>query len=439
MATAPIFAAAVAVSLAFSAATAPNGGRPGDVEPTVTPSEAAAGWVSLFDGRSTDGWRGYKRPGFPEKGWVVEDGALKVIAGGGGGDIITAEQYGDFELQLEWKATPKANSGIMYRVAEKHDYPWMTGPEFQVLDDIGHGLSPTHPHSAGAMYDLCTPAEGKVLRPAGEWNHARIMIKDGVARHWINGKKVVECRIDDAAWAERIAGSKFKGYEGFGVQPRGHIALQDHGDTVWYRNIKIRDLDAPMPGEVTLFNGENTSGWTAISPEASSNHRDPAATWKVVDGVLVCSGAPAGYLRTNEDYTNYVLRLQWRFNPVTKQAGNSGVLLRMIGEDKVWPKSVEAQLQSGNAGDFWNIDNFRMTTDPARTSGRNTKKLLMAENPVGEWNDYEIIVDGGEVTLWVNGELVNRATDVEEVAGKICLQAEGAEIHFRDIRLAEIK
>jgi hypothetical protein len=145
-----------------------------------------------------------------------------------------------------------------------------------------------------------------------------------------------------------------------------------------------------------------------------------------------------GYIRTHADYTNFVLRLQWRFDPVTKQAGNSGVLVRMVGEDRVWPRSVEAQLMSGQAGDFWNIGQFVMSVAPDRTSGRNTKATHTNEHPIGAWNDYEIIVDGSRVTLLVNGEILNEAWDVEEVAGKICLQSEGAPIHFRHVRLAEI-
>jgi len=132
-----------------------------------------------------------------------------------------------------------------------------------------------------------------------------------------------------------------------------------------------------------------------------------------------------------------VLRLQWKFDPATP--GNSGVLLRMIGEDKVWPKSVEAQLESGNAGDFWNIDEYQMKTAKDRLNGRNTKHTHANERPLGEWNDYEIIVDGGKVTLIVNGEVVNEATDVAQNAGKICLQAEGVPIWFRRVRLAEIR
>jgi hypothetical protein len=393
-------------------------------------------------------WRGYKQPAFPDKGWTMKDGVLAHAAGGGGGDIITADQFGDFELVVQFKTAPKANSGIIYRCTEKLDTTWQTGPEYQVIDDAGHNYAPTDPHSCGAMYDLYPPGArqdpGKILKPAGEWNDGRIYFRNGVIQHWLNGVNVVEATILGAdgkptqEWLSRIAASKFAAYDGFGVQPRGHIALQDHGDEVAYRSILIRDFAAPLPNEKWLFNGKDLDGWTAFVPDLAAKQQDQASVWSVEDRVLVCKGNPVGYIRTKDKYTNFVLRLQWRFSPVTKQAGNSGVLVRMVGEDKVWPKSVEAQLQSGNAGDFWNIGDFVMTADPARTSGRNTKKTHGAERPVGEWNEYEIVVNKGDVILRVNGEELNRATAVEEVAGYICLQSEGAEIHFREIRLAPL-
>lgn len=395
----------------------------------------AAGWVVLFDGSNADAWRGYQHKAFPSKGWVIEDGCLKVQSGGGGGDIITRDQYGDFELVLEFKCAPKANSGIMYRVAEKHSTTWQTGPEYQVLDDAGHGLSPTDKTSAGALYDMYAPSEAKIVRGAGEFNEVRIRLHHGWLEHWLNGVKVVECRVDSPEWKDVIAASKFKGYEGFGLQPSGHIALQDHGDDVWFRNIRVRDLSAAMPGEIALFDGSTMTGWTHHLHGGGAMED----TWRIEDGIIICNGNPAGYIRTENDYTNYVLKLEWRFNPVTKQAGNSGVLLRLIGEDKVWPKSVEAQLMSGNAGDFWNIGDFGMKTDPARLNGRNTKKLRVAERPVGEWNEYEIIVNGGDVRVIVNGDEINHAWDVDIVSGKIGLQSEGAEIHFRNIRLAPLE
>ncbi len=400
----------------------------------LTPAEQAAGWKLLFDGQTSDGWRGYRKESFPAKGWVVEEGCLKVVGGAKGGDIITEGQYGDFELALDWRVAPKANGGIMFRVTEKHGASWQTGPEYQLLDDLGSGAAPDNPHSAGALYDLYSPSADKVAKPAGEFNQTRILIQDNRLVHWLNGVKIVECRLDSDDWKQRIAKSKFSKYEGFGVQPLGHIALQDHGNDIWFRSIKIRDLSAPMPNEVRLFNGKDLTGWMAYLPDGGKMEN----VWSVKDGVLVCKGRPVGYIRTEADYTNYVLKLEWRFDPA-KDAGNSGVLLRVIGEDKVWPRCVEAQLQSGNAGDFWNIDKFPMKVDPARTKGRNTKKTHFAEFPIGEWNEYEIIVDGGSVVLNVNGETLNRAWDVWATPGKIALQSEGAEIHFRNIRLAPIE
>jgi hypothetical protein len=400
----------------------------------LTAVEKAAGWKLLFDGQSTDAWRGYRQKAFPKEGWVVEDGCLKTVPDEHGGDIITVDQYADFELQLEWRVPEKGNSGIIYRVTEKHDASWQTGPEYQILDDAGHNFPPTGVQSAGAVYALYGPSDKKQAAPANQFHQARIRLKDNHLTHWLDGVKVVECRLGSDEWKERVAASKFSKYEGFGAQPKGHIALQHHGQSVWFRNIKIRDLNAPPPNEVRLFNGKNLTGWTAYLQE-NGKMED---VWSVRDGVLICKGRPAGYIRTDKDYTNYVLKLEWRFDPA-KGAGNSGVLLRLIGEDKVWPRSIEAQLQSENAGDFWNIDEFPMQTDPARTSGRNTKKTEAAEYPIGEWNEYEIIVNHGSVILNVNGEKLNEAWDVWETPGKIGLQSEGAEIHFRNIRLAPIE
>jgi len=188
---------------------------------------------------------------------------------------------------------------------------------------------------------------------------------------------------------------------------------------------------AQAQDEVQLYNGKDLKGWTYHLNDPKVKMED---VWSIHDGILVCKGRPAGYIRTEKDYTNYVLTVEWMW-PAEKKPGNSGVLVRMVGQDKVWPKSIEAQLQSGNAGDFWNIDNFVMTVDPARTNGRNTRKLKGNEKALGEWNTYEITCNKGHVILKVNGEVLNEATNCEEVAGKICLQSEGAEIHFRRVSL----
>jgi len=401
----------------------------------LSPAEAAAGWTFLFDGTSTDAWRGYRRAAFPEKGWVVENGWLRVTAGGGGGDVMTKAQYENFELALEWKTSPGANSGIMYRVTEEYGAPWQTGPEMQVLDDFGHDFPATDSKTSGGLYALYDNADGKVLKPAGEINHARIVMRDGVVKHYLNGVKMVEADLNSSDWRARVAASKFAGYEGFGNRPVGHICLQDHGNDVWFRNIRIRNLDAPLPGEVDLLAGDRLDQWMAHLNDGA----DLGDVFTFQDGILVCAGRPIGYMRTNATYTNFVLRLQWRFDPVTKRGGNSGVLVRMIEEDKVWPRSIEAQLQAGHAGDFWNIEKFEMTATADRTNGRNTRHTHANERPIGEWNDYEIIVDGPRVTLIVNDEVLNEAWHVAEIAGSICLQSEGAPIHFRRVRLAEIR
>ncbi|MEX2217997.1 MAG: family 16 glycoside hydrolase [Phycisphaerales bacterium] len=206
---------------------------------TLTSAERAEGWELLFDGQSTPSFRGFKQKGFPAKGWVVEGGTLRVMKGGGGGDIVTLEQYGDFEFACEWKAAPKANSGIIYRSTEDGGATWSKGPEMQILDNAGHGDGVEPRTSAGALYGLVA-AQHDVVRPAGEWNSVRIVAKGNRIEHWANGWKVAECEVGGAAWEALIKGTKFEKMEGFGREPKGHIALQEHGDDVWFRNIKVR-------------------------------------------------------------------------------------------------------------------------------------------------------------------------------------------------------
>lgn len=182
-----------------------------------------------------------------------------------------------------------------------------------------------------------------------------------------------------------------------------------------------------------LFDGKSLAGWTAFLPGG-----DPLKTWTVADGVLRCTGRPAGYIATDRSFTSFILELEWRFDPA-KGAGNSGVLLRVQQPDHVWPTSMEAQLMSGSAGDIWNIGDFPMVTDAKRTSGRHTAMDgKPAEHPLGEWNRYRIVVDGPLLELYVNGELKNRATGCRVVPGRIALQSEGAWIEFRGIRLTPL-
>jgi hypothetical protein len=204
----------------------------------LTESERAAGWRLLFDGRTTGGWRGYRMPSVPA-GWTVVDGALTRV--GGGGDIVTVDQFGDFELALEWNVAPGGNSGIMYRVTEEYEESYKSGPEMQVLDDAGHADGQSRLTAAGADYGLY-PSPAGVVRPAGEWNRVRIVVNGSHVEYWLNGTRTVEYELWSPDWEARVRNSKFAQWPNFGRARRGHVALQDHGDWVAYRNIKIREL-----------------------------------------------------------------------------------------------------------------------------------------------------------------------------------------------------
>lgn len=206
---------------------------------TLTDAEKAAGFKLLFDGKTADGWRGYKQKTLPS-GWKVIDGNLTRV--GGGGDIITDGEFESFELLVDWKVSPKGNSGIMYHVLEGPDTAYMTGPEYQVLDNDRHADGRNKLTRAASCYALY-PATKEVCKPAGEWNHAKIVINKGHVEHWLNGEKVVEYDKGSEEWNKKVASSKFKNWDQFGKPTKGHICLQDHGDKVEYRNIKIRVIE----------------------------------------------------------------------------------------------------------------------------------------------------------------------------------------------------
>jgi hypothetical protein len=206
----------------------------------ATTDSTEPGWHVLFDGHTADQWRAYRGDSLPA-GWQVVDAALTRVAAGG--DIVTREEFRDFALALEWKVEPGGNSGIMYRVAKAPELEttWESGPEYQVLDDAGHPDGRRPETSAGACYALY-PAPRGVVRPAGEWNEARIVVQGSHVEHWLNGRRVVSYELGSPDWEARVRGSKFVTMPRYGREPRGHIALQDHGDRVAYRNIRIRPL-----------------------------------------------------------------------------------------------------------------------------------------------------------------------------------------------------
>jgi 3-keto-disaccharide hydrolase len=198
-------------------------------------------WQVLFDGKSIDAWRGFRQESFPDQAWKVEGETLKTVAGAPSHDIVTKEKYANFELELEWKIAAGGNSGIIYLVSEDFDQTWKTGPEMQVLDDARHSDGKDPKTSAGALYALIAPVH-KVLKPVGEWNMVRIIVLNGHVEHWLNGRKIVEYDLGSDQLKPLIAASKFKEFPRFGQNREGFVALQHHGDEVWYRKIRIRSL-----------------------------------------------------------------------------------------------------------------------------------------------------------------------------------------------------
>jgi len=205
----------------------------------LTTAERAEGWRLLFDGSSLDAWRGYRKPAIPG-GWQAIDGSL-VLVGAGAGDIITRDQFRNFDLRLEWKVAEGGNSGIFYRATEEGNYIWQSATEMQVLDDAHHADGKSELTSAGSNFALYSVRRG-ISRPAGEWNAVRLLVNGSNVEHWLNGVKVVEYELGSAEWQARVRGSKFSTMPLYGRSPQGHIGLQDHGDRVEFRNIRIRVL-----------------------------------------------------------------------------------------------------------------------------------------------------------------------------------------------------
>jgi len=209
---------------------------------TLSAKEKDGGWKLLFDGKTTDGWHAYRGKEVGDK-WKVVDGALVLNPADGkrGGDIVTDDKYENFDLTLEWKVTKGANSGVMYRVSEEKGAPYETGPEYQILDNANHGDGKNPKTSAASAYALYAPSKD-VTKPIGEWNKTRIVVRGDHVEHWLNGVKVVEYDFGSDDWIKRVEESKFAKMDRFGKEKKGHIDLQDHGNEVAYRSIKIKVL-----------------------------------------------------------------------------------------------------------------------------------------------------------------------------------------------------
>lgn len=232
------------LAVLFVACSTPNNST---MQSTDNNNTAGKGWISLFDGKTTNGWHAYNKTGIG-KAWKVEDGALRLDAASKkegqteGGDIVTDQEFEDFHLKLDWKISPKGNSGVIFYSKEDPQYAqmWHTGPEMQILDNDGHSDAQIHKHRTGDLYDLIESKEA--VKPVGEWNTAEIVSKGGKLDFYLNGQHTLSTTMWDDNWRRMIAASKFKDMPAFGTIRKGRIGLQDHGDDVWFRNIMIKRL-----------------------------------------------------------------------------------------------------------------------------------------------------------------------------------------------------
>lgn len=390
---------------------------------TEEPQNRLTNWTDLFDGESTTGWKGFKKDTPPE-GWIVDDGNLVALGKGGdmGGDLLTVDQYEDFDLYLEWAVSKGGNSGIFFNVLEGN-YPtvYATGPEYQLIDDDGYPSELEEWQKTGANYAMHN-ASGTNLKPAGDFNSSRIKVVDGKVEHWLNDTKVLDYELWTEDWYNKVKDSKWKDYPGYGLARKGHIGLQDHGDIVQFRHIKILDLlDKGDP----LFNGKDLSGWKVHGTEQ----------WYAKDGELVCESGPDkayGYLATESSFKDFILRLEFK----QESNGNSGVFFRSsLDGVKISGWQVEVAPKGNDSGGIY------------ESYGRGWLHQIPDEREnvlkEGEWNEMIIRVQGDRVMTWLNGEMMTDLSDdkIGNANGQVALQIHdggGVKVRWRNIYLKKI-
>ena len=412
----------------------------------IAPASAAADdWKVPFDGKSTDAWRGYSRDTFPTGCWVIEGDTLKTVSGGKQPcDLVTREPYRDFELELEYKLTPGGNSGVLYRVTELPGEPsWHSGPELQILDDDKYRQN-SPKNWTGSLYDLIAAPRDKVVKPVGQWNKVRVLVRDNHVEHWLNGKKVVEYELGSDALKTLIAGSKFKDMPRFAREPEGYIALQHHeGGDVWFRNVRVRRLGAaalaatPAPGKVltgkatdgawvSLFNGKDLTGWKAHGQER----------WTVDDGEIhgVAVTKEYGYLSTEKTYRDFEMKAKFK----AEGTGNSGIFYHS-SLDGVDIKGVQVEVDPHPGMHTGGLDESAGRGWLIQPNDAAEKALV-----VDGWNEVRAVVRGPHVQTWVNGVPAVDYTDPSPkyTDGLIALQLHAGgegKMRFKDIVVREIQ
>jgi len=379
-------------------------------ENKLSPAEKMSGWKLLFDGESADHWRNYKKDTISD-GWVVEDGAL-VRKERGAGDIITKDQYGAFELSLEYKISKGGNSGIMFHVTEEANTPWQTGPEIQVQDNVdGHD-----PQKAGWLYQLyqppTDPATNETVdatRPAGEWNQLHIIISPKQSEINMNGVRYARFKKGSKDWNDRVAKSKFSKFDKFGKPEKGHICLQDHGNLVSYRNIKIRsleeDIPEPISGQldvkpVVAFPELKYAGWEPVDEQGRPQEFRPVVVTHAGDGsnrLFICEqhGQIFALKPGSQDATLFLdIRDRVKYFDRQNEEGLLGVAFHPDYE-KNGKLYVYYTLKPGQISI---ISEFQVSDDPNKADASSERVLMRVEQPF--WNH-----NGGTIEFGPDGYL----------------------------------
>ena len=402
------------------------------------------GYVSIFNGKDLTDWDGLSF-------WSVKDGVIRgettkenpaksntflIWRGGAKKGLMK-----NFALKLKFRIQG-GNSGVQFRsfVKNPNNKHRVAGYQAEVennpgkvgflYDEARRGwlvnvgdimeINPTADDAnkvkkevVGKVSDVKKLVADKYYALKG-WNEYTIICRGNHIAMHLNGNPTVELIDNDA---------KNRSLE-------GHLALQIHSGppmVVEFKDIRVKTFDVEYGPAVRLFNGKDLTGWTMKD--------DQKDVWGVKDGVMTDKGKPFGFIATKDDYTNYVLRLQVKHLVET----NSGVLLRSTKLEGAWPKSIEAQVMSGKMGDIYNFGKFSLKTDPKRTRGAGTSKIHESnEKPIGQWDEYEITLNKGDLELRINSLVQNTATECQEIPGKICLQSEGGALEFRNIVLIPI-
>ena len=396
--------------MAFTGAIALTSCGGNDAHNQLTEAEKAEGWELLFDGTSLDNWRDYNGEELTIP-WFVEDGMITAKGDGSdeSGYIVTKKEYENFEMKWEWKIADQGNSGVLYHVVEnpKFKVPYVTGPEYQLIDELNFPEPLEAWQKTAADYAMYTTDPAKTtIKPAGEWNTSKIVFDNGHVEHWLNGEKVVEFEAWTEDWHARKNSGKWTNAPEYGLATKGVICLQDHGSAAWFRNVKIKELPKKTK-EVELFNGEDLTGWEAYGTEK----------WYVEDGLLICESGPDkeyGYLATRDYYNDFDFSVEFK----QEADGNSGVFIRSFVEQPAlvngWQVEV-APMGHGTGGIYESYGRGWI----AEINDEQQKVLKE-----GEWNTLRIRLEGDNIKTWLNVEEMVDLTDekVGQGQGRIALQ-----------------